>query len=103
MRTTPIVVKDPLGHDLPQMPLIERNEMVETFPPRRADQSLAKRIRLRDAGGRFQDARTHRPQRIVYRSREHGIAIVLHEPVRVVAGQDAFGTAASSTRPSDAR
>jgi hypothetical protein len=31
---TPIVMRDPLAEDLPQMPLIERNEMVQTFATR---------------------------------------------------------------------
>jgi hypothetical protein len=71
------------------MPLVERNEVVETFPTRCSDQSFAERIRLRDAGRCFQHAQLHGAQRVVDRRREHGIAIVHHEPVRFVAGQDA--------------
>jgi hypothetical protein len=82
-------MRDPLGQDLPQMPLIERNEMVETFATRRSDQSFAKRVRLRDASRCFQHAKPHRPQGVVNRGGKHGIAIVHHEAVRFVAGQDA--------------
>ena len=88
MRATPIVMQDPLGQDLPQVPLVEWNEVVETCATRRFDQSLATRVRLRDAGGCFQHAKMHGPQRVVNSGREHGIAIVHHEPVRLVAGQD---------------
>jgi hypothetical protein len=89
VRTTPIVMRDPVGHDLPQMPLMERNEMVETFATRRADQLAAGCVRLRDAGRCFQHAKMHRPQRVVHRGREYGIAIVHHEPVRFVTGHEA--------------
>ena len=44
MRATPIVVRDPLGQDRPQMSFMERNDVVETFSARRPDQALAERV-----------------------------------------------------------
>lgn len=87
VRPAAIVMSDPLAKDLSQMPLMERNEMVETFATRCSDQSLAKCVRLRDAGRGFQHPQVHRFQRVVDGGCEHGIAIVHHEPVRFVAGQ----------------
>jgi hypothetical protein len=49
VRATLIVMRHPLGEDLPQMPLTERNEMVKTFATRGSDQALAERVRLRHA------------------------------------------------------
>ena len=37
VRASPIVMRDPLGQDLPQLPFIERNDVVETFSTRRPD------------------------------------------------------------------
>src|SRR6266542_1234773 len=56
VRATVIVMRHPLSQDLPQLPLSERDEMVETLAPRRSDQSLAQRVRLRNAGRSFQHA-----------------------------------------------
>jgi hypothetical protein len=57
VRATPIVMRYPLGQDFPQMPFLERNDMVETFSTHRPDQALAERVRLRHADRCFQDAR----------------------------------------------
>jgi hypothetical protein len=58
-------MRHPLGQDFPHMPLMEWNEMVETFATRRPDQSFAKRVRLRDAGRCPQDVEIHGRERIV--------------------------------------
>ena len=65
VRATPIVMRYPLGQDLPQMPFIERNDVVETLSTRRPDQALAERVRLRRADRCFQDAKIHRSQGVV--------------------------------------
>ena len=89
MRATPIVMRYPLGQDRPQLPFIERNDVVETFSARCPDQTLAERVRLRHADRCFQDAQIHRSQRVVNSAREHGIAIVHDKPVRFFACQHA--------------
>ncbi len=43
---TSIVMSHPLDEDLAQMPLIERNHMVETFATHGSNQSLAERVAL---------------------------------------------------------
>jgi hypothetical protein len=35
MRASPIVMRDPLAQDLPQLPFMERDDVVETFSTRR--------------------------------------------------------------------
>jgi hypothetical protein len=55
VRASPIVMRHPLGQGFPQMPLMEWNEVVETFATCCPDQSFAKRVRLRDAGRYLQD------------------------------------------------
>src|SRR5687767_7632744 len=82
-------MRDPLGQDLPQMSLVEWNEMIEALAPRGSDQSFAKRIRLWNASRCLQHAKTHGPQCAVSSGGEHGIAIMDHESVRFVAGQEA--------------
>jgi hypothetical protein len=59
VRATVIVMRYPLSQNLSQMPLSERNEMVETFATCSSDQALAERVRLRDAGRGFQHANIH--------------------------------------------
>jgi hypothetical protein len=71
------------------MSLVERNDMVEALASRGTDQAFAKGIRLWNADRCFQHPKIHGPQCVVHSGREHGIAIMDHEPVRVVAGQDA--------------
>ena len=82
MQATAIVMRYPLGQDLPQMPFIPRNDVVETLSTRRPDQTLAERVRLRRADRCFQDAKSHRSQCVVNNARERGIAIVHDKPVR---------------------
>jgi len=85
MWATTIVVTHPFGQDSPQMPLIERNDMVETLATRRPDQSLAERVRLRYAHRCCQDAKIHRSHCVINTGREHRIAIVHEKSVRFVA------------------
>jgi hypothetical protein len=87
--TTAIVMAYPFGQDLPQMSLVERNEVVERFATRRSDQSLAERVRLRDVGWSFQHAKIHGAQGVVNSGREDGVAVVHHESVRFIADQEA--------------
>jgi hypothetical protein len=51
---TLIVMRDPLGQDLSQMSLVERNDMVEALASRGTDQAFAKGIRLWNADRCFQ-------------------------------------------------
>jgi len=90
VRATLTLVTHPLGEDRPQMPLIERNEMVVTFAPRCSNQALTKRVRLWDAGRCLQHANIHGPQYVVHGGREHGVAIMNHESVRVVATEEGY-------------
>jgi hypothetical protein len=52
--TTAIVMRDPLGQDLSQMPFVERDDVVQTFATCPADQALAERVGLRHSGRRLQ-------------------------------------------------
>ena len=71
------------------MSLVKWNDMIGALAPRGSDQSFAKRIRLWNASRCLQHAKTHGPQCAVSSGGEHGIAIMDHESVRFVAGQEA--------------
>jgi hypothetical protein len=75
----------PVGQDLPQMSLVERNDVVETLAAYHSDQPFAERVRLRNADRSFQHAKIHGPQCVVNVGREDGIAVVHHEAVRFIA------------------
>jgi hypothetical protein len=76
-------MRDPLGQDLSQMSLVWRNDMVEALASRGTDQAFAKGIRSWNPDRCFQHPNIHGPQCVVNSGREHGIAIMDHEPVRV--------------------
>ena len=61
VRASPIVMRDPLGQDRPQLPFMERNDVVETFSTRRPDQALAERVRLRHADRCFKGGQSTTP------------------------------------------
>ena len=84
VRASPIVLRHPLGQDLPQLPFMERNDVVETFSTRRPDQVLTERVRLRRADRCLQDAQIHRLHCVVHSGRKHGIAIVHNERITVL-------------------
>ena len=47
VRTPAIVVRDPLPKDSAEVPLVERNQPVQTLAPNRANHPFAERVRLR--------------------------------------------------------
>src|SRR6266849_10804881 len=81
MRTTAMVVRDPLAKDPSEMSLVEGEQPVQTLPPYRADQALAKGVRLRRPHGRFQHAPSHRRDRSVDLGRIDPVTVVQHESV----------------------
>ncbi len=88
VRATLIVVRHPLGEDRSQMPLVERNEIIETFATRCSDQSLTKRVCFWDAGRCLQHAKILRLQYVVHSWRERAIAIMDHESIWFAAAEE---------------
>jgi hypothetical protein len=63
--STMVVVKHPFLQDGPEMPFIQQDQPIQALATDRADQALAKRIRLRTAHGRFQHRQARRLNRAV--------------------------------------
>jgi hypothetical protein len=79
MRTFTVVVGNPLRHDPPEMPFVERNYPIETLAPGRPNDTLTMRVRLRCA--------RHRTKGFVHGRREDAIAIMDEEPVGAIQRQ----------------
>jgi hypothetical protein len=62
MRTTLIVVDDPLLKDVSEMTLVQPNHPIQTLTADRADQPFAKRIRC---GDRPETRQSHRSDRAI--------------------------------------
>ena len=56
MRASAIVMADEFVQDSLEMTLAQRDDPIQALSANRADQSLAKRVRLRRSSRRFQDA-----------------------------------------------
>ncbi len=81
MRAPTIVVRDPFAKDPSEMALVEWDQPVQTLPPHRADQALAKGVRLWRPHGRLQHSSSHRRDRSVDLSRIDPVTVVQHESV----------------------
>ena len=57
-----IVMRNPLFQDSSHMPLVQRNQEIETFSPHRADEPFTESIGLRRPKRSFQDPHAHRLQ-----------------------------------------
>ena len=88
MRTPAMVVRDPFAQDPSEMSLVEGDQPVQTLPPYRADQALAKGVGLWRPHGDLQHMPAHRRDRPVDCGREDAIPIVEDEPVGCLRGDD---------------
>src|SRR5712691_7788471 len=77
----------PTVHNLPQMPLAEWDDEVQTLPPYTAHEPFTYGICLGGAHRRFHDLHTHGCDFLIQLPREDAVMIVNHEPVRMAARQ----------------
>ena len=83
-----MVVRDPCAKDPSEMSLVEGNQPVQTLPSYRANQALAKGVRLRCPHGRFQHSPSHRRDRSVDFGRIDPVTVVQHESVHGLGCDD---------------
>src|SRR5713226_9946684 len=88
MWTPAMVVRDPFAQDPSEMSLVKGDQPVQTLPPYRADQTLAKAVRLRRPHGRFQHSPSHRRDRSVDLGRIDLVTVVQHESVHRLGCDD---------------
>jgi hypothetical protein len=58
--STMVVMGHPFPQDSPKVPFVQQDQPIQTLTTDRADQPLAKRVRLRAAHRRFQPCQAHR-------------------------------------------
>ena len=88
MRPSAIVMYGELLDGPSKMTFVERNQVVQALAPEGSDQPLAERIRHGRPDGRPDRAYAEPSQRFIQRRREDRVAVVNHEPVRMVEWQD---------------
>ena len=88
MRTATIVMPDELTKDSFEMTLAQRNDPIQAFSADGADQSLAKRFRLRRSSRRFQDADSETAHGAIRVSGEDRVAIVDQESVGMIESEE---------------
>ena len=66
MRSFSVVVSDPLGQHLPEMPLVKRNHPIEGLAPGGSNEPFAVCVGLRSAHGRPQHLQRHRMNGVVH-------------------------------------
>ena len=71
-----VIVGDPLLKDASELGLVQRHHEIRAFPADRADQPLAKRVRLPGANRRFEDRQAHSGKRRIDALRKDGVAVV---------------------------
>jgi hypothetical protein len=72
-------MRDPLGQDSTEMPLVEWNQPIETFTTRGTDYAFAKGVRLRYRRWCLPDTQSHRAQRQIHVFRVNAVSIVHNE------------------------
>jgi hypothetical protein len=77
-----VVVRHPLGQHVAQVPFVQGNDPIEALAPCGANEPLARRVGLRCPRRRAQHLERHRPECVVDRGCEDGVAIVHDEPIR---------------------
>ncbi len=87
MRATAIVMAPELVDDPSEMPLVDRDEVVEKLPADGADQPFAKGIGCRCSRRRLEDVNAEAVQFSVEARRKDPVAVVDQESVRVVGGE----------------
>jgi hypothetical protein len=83
-----MVVRDPFAQDPSEMSLVKGDQPVQTLPPYRADQALAKGVCLRRPHGCFQHSPSHRRDRSVDLGRIDVVTVVQHESVHGLGCDD---------------
>jgi hypothetical protein len=86
VRSAPIVMRDPLLKNAPQVTLVQRNHPVQAFAPNCANHSFAERVRGRRSHRRLEDRQTHCGDCPVDTLGVYAVVIVDKEAVRLVAG-----------------
>ena len=66
----------PLGEDVPHMGCREGNQVIQAFPPQRADEPLAERIGLGALRWSFEDAQAQVTDMLVKLQGENAVAVV---------------------------
>ena len=86
--TPTIVMHDELVDHQLQVPLVQRDEIVQTLATDGADEPLAKGVRLRRTNWSFEDAQAEASESSIHVGREDRIAVVDHEAIRMVEHRD---------------
>jgi hypothetical protein len=76
MRPTPVIVACEFFDDAPEVPLVDRDEVIEALPANRADQPFAEGIGCRGSRRSFQDAHAESFQFVVEARRKDPVAVV---------------------------
>jgi len=87
MRPAPIVVADEFSDDPPEVPLVDRDEIIEALPADRTDHSFAEGIGCRGSRRSFQDANAEAFQFVVNARRKDPVAVANQKSVRMVDGE----------------
>jgi hypothetical protein len=88
VRSSSIVMSDPLTKNTAQLSLVQRDHKVPALAPHRAHQSFTKCVRGWRAHRRLEDHQTHRGKGPIHTLRINLVSIVNHESVRLVARDD---------------
>ena len=83
-----MVVRDPFAQDPSEMSLVKGDQPVQTLPSYRADQPLAKGVRLRRPHGRLKHSPSHRRNRPIHGCPVDPIPVMEHEPIGGVGRED---------------
>ena len=88
MRASTIVVTNEFLMDEAQVPLADRNQVIQTLAPDRSDEPFTIRIGFRRANWRSDRTHPKLLQRCIKRRRKNRIAIVNNDSIRMRLGED---------------
>src|SRR5262245_54689680 len=86
VRTSAIVMRDPLPQNAAEVILVEQNHPVETLAANRANHALAERVRLRRSRRRLEDRESHRRQRLIDTVCVNAVVVVNEEAMLPIIG-----------------
>jgi hypothetical protein len=87
----------------PRVPLVDRNQKIETLSTNCSNQPLTERICLGSSDWRLQHAHAEAVQLLIESQRKNAVPVVNDESVWMIEGQEFPETVVSSTRRSDVR
>jgi hypothetical protein len=82
-------VDNPFRKDPSQVPLAERNQIIQALSADRANRPLTNGVRLRGSHWRLQNSQAQSSDGCIELTGKFGVAVTKQEPVRVI-GRDGF-------------